>query len=75
MTFGPRNIIAEEVADIPGAERIIIFGSWAARYTGHPGPPNDIDVLVIGHTNRTDVFDAADERIGAVNPERATVPC
>jgi hypothetical protein len=61
MTFGPHDIIAEEFANIPGAERIIIFGSWAARYTGHPGPPpNDIDVLVIGHTNRSDVFDAAD---------------
>lgn len=77
MTFGPHDVIAEEFASIPGAERIIIFGSWAARYTGHPGPPpNDIDVLVIGHTNRSEVFDAADraqQRIGRpVNPERVT---
>ncbi|WP_244918331.1 helix-turn-helix domain-containing protein [Mycobacterium xenopi] len=77
LTFGPHNILAEEFGAIEGVERVLIFGSWAARYTGQPGPPpNDIDVLVIGETSRMDVFDAADraqKRIGvAVNPEQAT---
>lgn len=77
LTFGPHPIIAEEFSRTPGVEQALIFGSWAARYRGHPGPPpNDIDVLVIGHPRRTDLFDAADraqQRLGIpVNPEQAT---
>jgi len=77
LTFGPHNIIADEFGAIPGVERVLIFGSWAARYCGQPGPPpHDIDVLVIGDTSRMDVFDAADraqKRIGTpVNPEQAS---
>lgn len=72
ITFGPRAVIAEEFA-IPGAEQVVIFGSWAARYSGEPGPPpRDIDVLVVGAADRADVYDAADRaaaRLGIeVNP-------
>ncbi|MBM4574871.1 ArsR family transcriptional regulator [Rhodococcus hoagii] len=72
-TFGPRAVIAEEF-ELPAAERVIIFGSWAARHEGEDGPPpNDIDVLVVGdHVDRTEVYAAADRaqaRIGIeVNP-------
>jgi len=60
VTFGPRAVIAEEFA-IPGAEQVVIFGSWAARYAGEAGPPpHDIDVLVIGKIDRADVYEAAD---------------
>lgn len=77
ITFGPREVIAEEFSTIPGAERVLIFGSWAARYAGQPGPPPaDIDVLVIGETTKMAIFDAADRahrRRGIeVNPERCT---
>lgn len=77
LTFGPHTIIAEEFGGLPDVQQVLIFGSWAARYTGHPGPPpNDIDVLVIGQQTRTDLFDAADRaqrRIGTpINPEQAT---
>jgi len=72
MSFGPRVVIAEEFA-INGAQQVIIFGSWAARYAGETGqPPNDIDVLVVGKADRADVYDAADRaqaRLGLeVNP-------
>ncbi|MGL5811686.1 MAG: ArsR family transcriptional regulator [Nocardioides sp.] len=72
VTFGPRAIIAEEFA-IPGAKKVLVFGSWAARYSGEAGPPpNDIDVLIIGKVDRADVYDAADRassRLGIeVNP-------
>jgi DNA-binding transcriptional ArsR family regulator len=75
LTFGPHDIIADEFSTITGADRVLIFGSWAARYAGQPGPPpNDIDVLVIGQTSRLELFEAADRaqrRIGTeVNPER-----
>jgi DNA-binding transcriptional ArsR family regulator len=76
MSFGPIEVIAEEFA-IDGVEEVVIFGSWAARYAGQPGPPpKDIDVLVVGSAGELDVFAAADRaqrRIGIeVNPVRAT---
>jgi DNA-binding transcriptional ArsR family regulator len=72
LTFGPQTVIAEEFA-LPGADHVLIFGSWADRYQGTPGPPpHDIDVLVIGNVHRADIYDAADRaqsRLGIqVNP-------
>jgi predicted nucleotidyltransferase len=72
VTFGPRVVVAEEFA-VPGAEQVVIFGSWAARYAGETGPPpHDIDVLVVGRVDRADVYEAADRaqaRLGLeVNP-------
>lgn len=72
VTFGPRSVIADEFA-ISGADEVIIFGSWAARYAGEVGPPpHDIDVLIVGAVDRIDVYDAADRaqaRLGLeVNP-------
>jgi predicted nucleotidyltransferase len=76
MSFGPIEVIAEEFA-IEGVEQVVIFGSWAARHAGQPGPPpKDIDVLIVGSAGELDVFAAADRaqrRIGIeVNPVRAT---
>lgn len=65
-TYGPPAIIAREFADVRGADAVVLFGSWAARYLGRPGrAPNDIDVLVIGSPERDIVDDAAEraERI------------
>jgi DNA-binding transcriptional ArsR family regulator len=60
LAFGPHIVIGEEFADIP-ATGIAIYGSWAARYNGVPGPPPaDVDVLVIGEPSRPDIYDAAD---------------
>jgi len=60
MAFGPPIAIGEEFAFVDGIEAIYIYGSWAARYHGEPGPsPNDVDVLVIGRPDRDEVYDAA----------------
>ena len=59
-SFGPRQVIAEELAPLPGIEQMYLFGSWAARYEGEHGrAPADIDVLVIGSPDRDDLDDAA----------------
>jgi hypothetical protein len=67
LAFGPHIVIREEFADIP-ATGVAIYGSWAARYNGVPGPPPaDVDVLVIGEPSRPDIYDAADraeQRVG-----------
>lgn len=72
VTFGPKVVIGEEFV-IPGAEQVVIVGSWVARYSGEAGPPpDDIDVLVVGTVDCADLYDAADRahaRLGIeVNP-------
>lgn len=66
--YGPRAVIAEEFGRIAGISRLLIFGSWAARHSGEQGHvPHDVDVLVVGDTDRGSVYTAADraqERIG-----------
>jgi predicted nucleotidyltransferase len=72
-SFGPRQVVAEEVAGVAGVERVYLFGSWAARYAGVAGrAPADVDVLVIGAPDR-DELDEAVQRAAArlareVNP-------
>lgn len=62
LTFGPRAVLTDLLTDAPGVEEAFIYGSWAARYTGHPGHvPNDIDVLVIGTPDREHLDVLADE--------------
>jgi DNA-binding transcriptional ArsR family regulator len=73
LTFGPHVVIADEFAQLANTDRVLIYGSWAARYHGHRGrPPNDVDVLVIGSPDRTAMHAAAaraEHRLGRpVNP-------
>src|SRR6266576_1437874 len=68
LSWGPLQVVADEFAELDGAERVLIFGSWAARYLQRPGPPpHDLDVLVVGRPTRESVYDAADraqQRLG-----------
>lgn len=65
VTFGPPAVIRKEFTGIT-AERVIVFGSWAARLTGEPGPPpGDIDVLIVGEPAIRDEVYAAAERAEA----------
>lgn len=57
VTYGPLPVMKDLLADVVGVEHAYIYGSWAARYCGEPGPvPADVDVLVIGSVDR-DVLD------------------
>jgi hypothetical protein len=61
IAFGPRQIVLEEFGAVPDMSELHIFGSWAARFLGEPGPvPGDVDVLVVGPVDRDEVYDAAD---------------
>lgn len=64
-SFGPGQVLAEELASVAGIESAYLFGSWAARYAGQAGrSPADLDVLVIGTPDR-DALDDAAQRAGA----------
>ena len=39
LSWGPLQVIAQEFASLEGAEQVLIFGSWAARYHQQHGPP------------------------------------
>jgi len=68
VTYGPLPVLTDALAAIPDIERAFIYGSWAARYRGEPGPvPNDIDVLVIGTVDPDEldrVAQQAQQRLG-----------
>ena len=70
MSFGPPLVVAEAFAGMPGMTQVLIFGSWAARYAGEPGPaPHDVDVLVIGTPDRDAAFEAARRAQGRLGRE------
>lgn len=59
-TYGPIPVIREEFEGLEGVQKLLIYGSWAARRAGQPGRyPNDIDVLVVGSSPRRGLFEAA----------------
>ncbi|MDQ7806138.1 ArsR family transcriptional regulator [Amycolatopsis sp. A133] len=76
-TFGPLPLLAEALSGLAGVQEAYIYGSWAARYGGEPGPPpGDVDVLVVGSPDPDALFDLAERvsrRLGReVNVHRIT---
>jgi DNA-binding transcriptional ArsR family regulator len=60
LTYGPIAVLPDELATVAGIRQAYIFGSWARRYSGEPGPPpGDVDVLVVGSTDLDDLDEAA----------------
>ncbi|MDQ2846795.1 MAG: nucleotidyltransferase domain-containing protein, partial [Actinomycetota bacterium] len=62
VTYGPEPVLRELLSNIPGIQEAHIYGSWAARRSGEPGPtPRDIDVIVIGNTPTHVLDDVAEQ--------------
>ncbi len=58
--------------DNPAVDAVFIFGSWAARYRGEPGPPpNDVDVAVVSASLTR--FDLAEVRLDLENESGLSV--
>ena len=58
IAYGPQYVIGEQLRGVDGISLAFLYGSWAARFHGEPGPlPNDIDVLIVGSPDRDDVHD------------------
>jgi len=56
--YGVPAVVAEEFGQLNA--RVMIFGSYAARWFGEAGPtPRDVDVLVLGDVEPLDAWDAA----------------
>lgn len=67
-TIGPKAVIEQHLHGVDGVDQALIYGSWARRYLGEPGPlPQDVDLMVIGDANVAEVrseADSASRRLG-----------
>lgn len=62
VTYGPLPILTDLLTDVEGVSEAYIYGSWAARYRGEPGPaPADVDVLVVGTADLDDLDEVAEQ--------------
>jgi DNA-binding transcriptional ArsR family regulator len=60
LTYGPLAVLTDMIGPVPGVAEAYLVGPWAARYTGHPGPPpRDVDVLVVGEVDDGELGGAA----------------
>jgi predicted nucleotidyltransferase len=60
VTYGPLPVLTDLLSGKQAVEEAYIYGSWAARYLGEPGPvPHDVDVLVVGSADEDDLYDIA----------------
>lgn len=49
QTIGIIGQLSVALSDVNGIEAAYVYGSWAARHAGEPGPPPaDIDVAIVG---------------------------
>jgi predicted nucleotidyltransferase len=64
--YGPAAILGELLARLTGVEAAYVFGSWAARLAGDPGPPpGDVDLLIVGNPD-PNALDAAMQEAEAI---------
>ena len=62
VTYGPLPVLTRSLSGLDGVDQAFIYGSWAARYNGEPGPvPADVDVLVIGDVDPDDLDERASQ--------------
>lgn len=58
--FGVPALLRRALEGLGGVNEVYIYGSWAARWQGEPGtrPVGDIDLLVLGHPDRSRLYAA-----------------
>lgn len=60
--YGPVATLRAALGDLDGIHEALIFGSFAERWQGTPGPaPNDVDLLVVGEVEIDAVWSVAAE--------------
>lgn len=68
--LGPPVVISRAIAGVTGIDQAFIFGSWAQRMLGQPGAsPADIDLLVVGEPDRSELTAACRQAAAALGRE------
>jgi hypothetical protein len=68
VTFGALPVLTEFLSRMAGVGEAYIYGSWAARYQGEPGPtPVDSDVLVVGDADADELDEIASGETAATS--------
>jgi DNA-binding transcriptional ArsR family regulator len=58
-TAGALPVLGAALGAVAGVRSAWVFGSWAARYLGEPGPfPRDVDLLVVGEPDQVALYGA-----------------
>ena len=69
---GAIPMLASALGDNLAIDEVFIFGSWASRYLGEPGPPpNDVDVAVVSDSLTR--FDLAEERLNLEQDSKLSI--
>jgi predicted nucleotidyltransferase len=73
--FGAPRVLTDALVGVPGIAVAAIYGSYAARRAGEPGPPPaDIDLLVVGDVDTEDLYAAVERAEESISePINATV--
>ncbi len=59
VATGPVVVLAAEIGHLDRITSAFLYGSFAARMLGHPGPaPHDIDLMVVGEPDVDEVYEA-----------------
>ncbi len=59
LAFGAQPVLARALESVAGIEAAALYGSYAARLAGEPGPaPADVDLLIVGTVDMSAVYDA-----------------
>lgn len=86
MTYGPLPILRDALAGHPYVVHAEVFGSWARRFAGEPGPaPRDVDLLVVFDPEHEafpeedtlelfQVIGEANGQVGAANVQATVIP-
>jgi DNA-binding transcriptional ArsR family regulator len=70
LTYGPVAVLPELLSTISDVREAYLYGSWAARRLGEPGPaPQDVDVVVIGRPSREALLDVEERARGRLRRE------
>ncbi|MHB1536007.1 MAG: MarR family transcriptional regulator [Acidimicrobiales bacterium] len=68
--LGPLAVLSERLQSVSGIKASYLFGSWARRYQGEPGPPpGDIDLVVIGSPDVDEVYQVCSDAGKVVGQE------
>lgn len=68
--YGPQVVIHSLIRKVTKISKAFIFGSWAERILGQPGPdPQDIDLIIVGKVPMREILRLTEKASGILGRE------